>query len=151
MCFKRKVCNICTTFGVSRWYARPPAVDEGMMMAMRTVVGMLLLVQVVVTAFAAETVGFMGHPAAFYVSPILWVLYTIAPLNKIAMFRSAEEEEEDGDVTDTGDIPYGKVAEVKGYEMQPYICPKITKGVYEAVVKATQHVDELEPAPDTAS
>ena len=136
------VCNVCTTFGVSRWYARPPAVDEGMMMAMRMVVGMLLLVQVVMAAFAADSIGFRGHPAAFYIGPVLWLLYTVAPLGRLSMFRSAEEEEEDGEVTDTMNIPYNQVASIKGYEMQPYICPKITKRIYESVVNATKSIDE---------
>ena len=39
-------CNLCTSYGISRWYARPPAVNQDMMMALRRVLSIIVLFQV---------------------------------------------------------------------------------------------------------
>ena len=126
-------CNVCTAFGISRWYGKPPAVDEQMMMALRTVLSLLVLCQICISAFAAQSLGFFpGTPletyganlAVYVASPVLFVLYVVTPLGRLhKSFRFTG----DGDESLTGDtdgVHFDDVPRLKGYEMEPYICPR---------------------------
>jgi hypothetical protein len=148
-------CNLCTTYGISRWYGKPPAVDEEMMMALRTVLSGLLIFQIFISGCAAESLGvafdsphvpYAANVAVYILAPLLWLVYALMPLGLFKMFRSVEEEEEmgegdndgDGQEGDTGGVHFDDVAKLKGYEMEPYICPKITERIYRATKKAQE-------------
>ena len=140
-------CNVCTSYGISRWYARPPAVDEEMMMALRYMFGAILLGHVVMYGAAAhfgfhENFGaglaFRAQLPAFVFAPAAWVCYAVLPLGCCRAFQK-----HDGSAGDTGGIAYDDVARLKGYEVDPYICPKITERIYKSV-KRTQSEVKLE-------
>ena len=44
---------VCTRIGVARWYARPTSVDQEMLMTLRTFLGLVMLLALVVKAMAA--------------------------------------------------------------------------------------------------
>ena len=138
--FAMLVSNFCTSYGISRWYARPPAVDVEMMMAMRTVLAVILFFQIAMSAIAANSLGFyFGSPisaygadyALFVISPAVWLIYIFVPLKHLhSSFRSPDDDDE-ALAGDTGGIHHDEVTKIKGYEMEPYICPRITERIYE--------------------
>ena len=145
-------CNLCTAFGISRFYARPPAVDVEMMMTLRTILSTILLCQIFMSMFASSTMGFYfgsgfqsygAKYVAFVIAPLLWLLYAIIPLDKVApsLFTDPEEDEE-ALAGDTDGIHHDSVTKLKGYEMVPFICPRITEGIYRAAKEAASSLQQ---------
>lgn len=144
------VCNLCTAFGISRWYARPPAVDVAMMMTLRKVLSLILLCQIGVSMGAAETLGFRfgseretyGAQWVVYVAaPSLWLLYALVPLEWVApkyFQRTDSAEATEALSGDTEGLHVDTIIKVKGYEIDPYICPRITERVYQVTKQATK-------------
>ena len=118
-------------------------------MALRAVLSIILGCQIAFTAFAADSMamGFFNSNyaavpkyganfAVFVLSPLLWLLYVTVPLGKIhRSFRSTDDDAE-ALAGDTDGVAYKDVVHIKGYEMAPYICPRITERVYEATKRA---------------
>ena len=114
-------------------YAKPPAVDEEMMMALRTLLGMTVMGQICMSAFAAQSLGiYPGTPlptyganvAVYVLSPALLVLYAVVPLGKLhESFRFSGDSDE-ALTGDTDGVHFDDVPRLKGYEMEPYICPR---------------------------
>ena len=107
---------------------------------MRTVLAVILFFQIAMSAVAAHSLGFyFGSPirahgadyALFIISPAVWLVYMVIPLKMLhPSFRSPEDDDE-ALAGDTGGIHHDEVTKLKGYEMEPYICPRITERIYE--------------------
>ena len=117
------------------------------MMALRYMFGAILLGHVVMYGAAAhfsfdENFGaglaFRAQLAVFVFAPAAWVFYAVLPLGCCRAFQK-----HDGSAGDTGGIAYDDVARLKGYEVDPYICPKITERIYKSV-KRTQSEVKME-------
>ena len=78
--------------------------------------------------------------AVYVLSPALWLLYALFPLGLWRSFRSAELDP-DALAGDTHNIHVDDVVRLKGYELEPYICPKITEKIYLAARRAKEGVD----------
>ena len=108
------------------------------MLAMRSVLGIVVFFQIAMSGFGAESMGFYpgtslptyGSVVALYIiSPVLFALYVFTPLSRFhSAFRSVDED--DSLAGDTKNIHYNDVADLKGYEIEPYICPRITERIY---------------------
>ena len=113
-----------------------------MMFALRRVLSLLLLCHVVMSAVAAQSAGVSfgsGQPtygapvAVFVVAPLMWLLYAAVPLDRVAPRLFLDPEEDPEALTgDTGGLHHDDVIKLKGYEMVPYICPRITEAVYRS-------------------
>ena len=149
--FAMVVCNLATSFGISRWYARPPAVDEEMMMALRTVLSCILCAQIFISTVAADSIGFFlnadveshgANIAVYVISPLLWLAYAITPLSKLHPSFTTAEEDDDCLTGDTNGVSYDEVADKKGYEIEPYICPRVTDRIYYSTKAAKKKTAE---------
>lgn len=123
-------------------------------MALRTVMSCILLFQIVMSMLAAESVGFFGfgpagapysaHIAVYVLAPLMWFVYALVPLGLFKQFRSAEEMEETGESGgDTGGVSFDEVPRIKGYELEPYICPKITERIYQSTKRARRETTSI--------
>ena len=102
-------------------------------MALRTLLGMTVMSQICMSAFAAQSLGiYPGTPlptyganvAVYVVSPALFVLYAVVPLGKLhESFRFSGDSDE-ALTGDTDGVHFDDVPRLKGYEMEPYICPR---------------------------
>ena len=124
--------------------------------ALRTVLSVILACQIGVYALAADSIGlgFFDHfeggsdrprygagVAVYLLMPLLWLVYALVPLGKVhPSFRSVDEG---GALSgDTEGIHYGDVVKLKGYEMAPYICPRITERIYESTKVARRQLQQ---------
>ena len=135
----------CTKTGLVYWYMRPPNVDQRMMASLRTNLGLIVVLMIIPMALGARAVSEDNKVTAakltiYLVAPILWLVYTVAPLGKIPFLSDHSEVDEILDAAednpnfdwdslegDTHGIRIEDVSKEKGYEVFPYICPKITQ------------------------
>ena len=86
------VSYLCTRFGIARWYSKPPTVDQGMMMTMRTFLGQVLLLSIVINVMATHASlskdATDSGMAVYVFIPLLWLLYVCIPLSCAARPRS---------------------------------------------------------------
>ena len=139
-------CYVSTRYGIVRWYQKQPAVDDDMMASMRSTLSVVIAVMIVVQTlgvFAAidnESIGF-GSAAAAIGAPTAWLVYALVPLERFSYFKDYEQDEgaEDGGEGDTGGMRWDEVTKLKQIEMEPYICPKLTKRIYDALAEEEEY------------
>lgn len=77
--------------------------------------------------------------AANVLAPLAWLIYALFPLRIFSAFRPKETL---GGDLDTDGIAYDNVTRLKGYEMEPFICPQLTERMYRAAKTSMKHVRE---------
>ena len=94
-----------------------------------------------------------GSAAAAVGSPAAWLLYALFPLDWFEMFKNYEQDEltqagEEGGVEgeesggDTGGLRFDDVMRRLQIELEPYICPKLTKHILDALVEEEEYARE---------
>ena len=76
-------------------------------------------------------------------APLAWLLYALVPLDRFKMFKDYEHDEvgEEGEEGggDTGGMRYDEVTRRKQIEMEPYVCPMLTKRIFDALVEEEEY------------
>ena len=135
-------CWACTRFGISRWFRKPPAVDETMTLNFCTGVTAIMFLQLGVQAAGCYSQGtsFADGLPVYVLSPLAWLCYIFAPLGRFsAAFRPTS-------VTslgeDTDGVKFDDVRRLKNTEMQAYICPKLTKELVDTASAVLANLKE---------
>jgi len=116
---------VCTRAGMRYWYRRPAGVDYEMMMTMRRTFGLVLLLATLVQIFAAQAATREGSGALVISigTPVLWLLYEVAPLHMVPGFETHKDDEI---VNESEGVMWKDVPRKRGYEMLRYHCPRVT-------------------------
>ena len=155
-------CYVSTRNGIVKWYAKPPAVDDGMMSSMRANLSAVVALMIVVQSlgvFASLDRHHLGYGSTFAAlgSPAAWLVYALVPLDRFHAFRPYDEGAEAADAADaggeTGGMRFDEVTKQKQIEMEPYICPKLTKRIFDALVEEEEYarLHSEAPVPGKAS
>lgn len=130
-------CYLCTRLSITHWYRKPPAVDESLMASFCSGLTSLLGLHLLVAAFGcfAQGTGFADGVPVYVLGPALWILYSLSPLHRcFSAYRPYNDV--DLEVLDTNDIPYDGVRTAKRYEMERYVCPKLSEDIVAASQQA---------------
>jgi len=138
----------CTKVGLSQWYMRPPKVNQDMMASLRTNLGLMVALMIIPMGLGASAVsaddddGKIDFKACVFIAaPLAWLLYSVLPLGKIRALSDHSQVDDidaasfDWDTFkgDTKGIRIEDVTHEKGYEVLPYICPKISAVMRDAM------------------
>lgn len=137
-------CYTCTRLSITNWYRKPPAVDESMVASFCSGVSAVLGLHLVVAAFGcyAQGTSLIDGLPVYVIAPLVWLAFNLAPLHWcLDGFRPYDEVEME--VLDTNDIPWEDVRTVKRYEMETYVCPKLSKDVVVAAQQALKQFQRL--------
>ena len=142
---------VCTRLSISHWYRRPPSVDESMVVSFCSGMTAILALNLLVQAFGcfAQGTSLVDGLPVYLLSPIVWLAYVLAPLERcFPVLRPYVDELE----PDTDGIAYDDVPRIKKYEMEPYVCPKLTEDVVVAAGEALKDFQQMVGIPiDDAS
>ena len=107
---------VCTRLSISHWYRRPPSVDESMVVSFCSGMTAILALNLLVQAFGcfAQGTSLVDGLPVYLLSPIVWLAYVLAPLERcFPVLRPYVDELE----PDTDGIAYDDVPRIKKYEM----------------------------------
>ena len=123
-------CYLCTRLSITHWYKKPPAVDESMVASFCGGVTAILGLHLLVAAFGcyAQNTSFVDGLPIYVLAPLLWLAFVCAPLHRcLDAYRPYDDVEME--VLDTNDIAYDDVKRLKRYEIEQYVCPKLSEEV----------------------
>jgi len=118
-----------TRFSISHWFKRPPAVDTDMLDRMIEVLAIVQMASIAMSGIAANAAtapGSWGTVAGpLIASPILWLLYAVAPWSLLSVFAKTDQLSQQGD---TKGVRFDQVTKETGFACKLYQCPLLEPG-----------------------
>jgi hypothetical protein len=134
-------CWMCTRFGISRWFKKPPAVDESMMSWFCSLVATVMFLQIAVQAAGcyAQATPLVDGIAVYVLAPLAWLAYMLTCFGERALigryFRAFRARSPENLELDTDGIGYYDVRRLKRTELEAYVCPKLTLDLVNAAAE----------------
>ena len=132
-CLADLFCYLCTRLSITHWYKKPPAVDESMVASFCSGVAAVLGLHLLVAAFGcyAQGTSLVDGLPIYVLAPLMWLAFVFAPLDLcLDAYRPYDDVEME--VLDTNGVAYDDVRKTKLYEVEQYVCPKLSEDVMRA-------------------
>ena len=103
---------------------------------------MLLSFALTSSSFAASgdsTLPYRVDVVVYFLMPIAYLAYVCVPLRWWKLFQMDDLYSSDL-VGDTDNVPFDEVPQIKGYELEPYICPCLTEKIYKSAKRSQLEV-----------